>query len=223
MRFDLHVHTNHSHDSLMAPAEIIRAAVRRGLDGLAITDHNTIEGALELRAAAPFMVIVGEEIRTSEGEITGLFLHEPIPAGLTPEQTIAAIREQQGVVLVPHPLDRLRHRSSLEPRTLERMADQLDALEVFNARVILPRDNMLARRFALAHGLAMAAGSDAHAAMEIGQAFVEVDAFDGPAPFLAALRRGRAVGTLTTPFVHFLTRWAKLRRRVSGKRLPGQA
>ena len=218
MRFDLHVHTCHSKDSLMAPDEIIRAVLGRGLDGLAITDHNSIEGALTLRGMAPFLVIVGEEIATREGEIIGLFLREAIPRGLSPEETIAAIREQQGLVYVPHPFDRIR-RNALGARVLERIAQQVDALEVLNARNFLPQDNELARRFAESHGLAMGAGSDGHIPSEIGRAYVEVEPFDGPASFLAALRRGRVVGSLSSPLVHVATTCVKLRRRVSGKRL----
>jgi predicted metal-dependent phosphoesterase TrpH len=215
MRLDLHVHTGRSDDSLMTPAEIIRTTLRRGLDGLAITDHNTIEGALALQEAAPFQVIVGEEIKTTEGEITGLFLRATIPPGLSPEETIAAIREQGGLVYVPHPLDRLRH-SAVGRRTLARIIDRVDVLEVFNARMLFPRYNREARRVAEAHGLAMGAGSDAHLPIEIGRGYVAVEPFDGPASFLAALHRGCATGTLTTPLIHVTTtltrQWHRLAR-----------
>ena len=218
MRLDLHVHTNYSTDSWATLDEIIGAAARRGLDGLAITDHNTIDGALELRETAPFQVIVGEEVGTSEGEIIGLFLQEPIPAGLSPDETIAAIHDQGGLVYVPHPWDRLRRHSALGRSARERLIDQVDVVEVFNARVILSRDNALARELALAHGLAMGAGSDAHMAAEIGSAYVEMEAFHDVASFLAALRRGQVVGRLTSPLVHFQTALAKLHWRAAGKR-----
>ncbi len=208
MRFDLHVHTGHSGDSRMTLDEIIRAVLQRGLDGVAITDHNVIAGALDLRAIAPFHVIVGEEIKTREGEIIGLFLREPIPASLSPEETIAAIREQGGVVYVPHPLDRMR-RSALKRPTLERIAGQLDAIEVFNARNFFAWQNEMARGIALGFGLAMGAGSDAHTPREIGNGYVEIEPFDSPASFLVALRRGRATGRLSGPLVHGLTRLIK--------------
>ncbi len=217
MRLDLHVHTSHSSDSHQTPGEIIAAVQRRGMDGLAITDHNTIAGALELCAMAPFPVIVGEEIKTAEGEITGLFLCRPVPPGLSPEETIAAIREQGGLVYVPHPLDSLR-RSALRRRALERILDQVDVLEVFNARTLVPQHNQQARQLALAHGLAMGAGSDAHVPYEIGRGLVEVEVLDGPASFLAALRRGQATGVLTTPLIHVVTTLTKLRGRVTGRR-----
>ena len=213
MRLDRHVHTYHSSDSRMTPVEIVRAVVRQGLGGLAITDHNSIAGALEVREIAPFVVIVGEEINTAEGEIIGLFLQHAIPPGLSPEETIAAIRQQNGVVYVPHPLDSFR-RSALRRSALERLIGQIDALEVFNARNLLPWDNEHARQLALTRGLAMGAGSDAHTAGEIGNGWVEVEPFTDARSFLTALRRGRAGGVLSSPLVHFATRWTKLRRRL---------
>ncbi len=208
------MHTRWSSDSVTGLAQIIRHVAHKGLDGLAITDHNTIAGALALREAAPFPVIVGEEIATTEGEIIGFFLSRPVPRNLSPEETIAAIREQQGVVYIPHPLDRLR-REAMGRRVLERVIDRVDALEVFNARNLIPQDNALARRMAAAHGLAMGAGSDAHVPYEIGRAFVEIEPFDSPASFLAALHRGRIEGVGTTPLIHILTSVTKAWLRAS--------
>lgn len=217
MRLDLHVHTNSSPDSRMTPADIIRAVQQRGLDGVAVTDHNAMEGALALQAEAPFTVIVGEEIKTTEGEIIGLFLRSPVPKGLSPEETIAAIREQDGIVYVPHPLDRVR-RSAIGRRVLERIAGQVDALEVINSRVLFPHENAAARQLAQQYGLAMGAGSDAHTSIEIGRAYVEVEPFDGAASFLAALRRGRVAGSLSSPFIHVSTSLTKLYHRFQRKR-----
>jgi predicted metal-dependent phosphoesterase TrpH len=211
MRIDLHVHTYYSDDSLMKPAEVIRTVQRLGLDGVAITDHNTITGARELQAVAPFLVIVGEEIKTTQGEIIGLFLREPIPRGLSPEETIAAIRQQEAVVYVPHPLDRIRT-SAMGRRALLRIIHQVDALEVFNARILFPRENAQARELALRYGLAMGAGSDAHIASEIGRGYVIMEPFDGPASFLASLTRGEAVGVLTSPLIHVVTSLTKAYR-----------
>ncbi len=215
MRFDLHIHTHHSRDSLSTPAAIVDAVRRRGLSGVAITDHNSLAGALEVGAVAPFTVIVGEEIRTTEGEIIGLFLSREIPARLSPEETITAIHEQGAIACVPHPFDRWR-REAMGRQVLERIADQVDAIEVFNARMLIAQDNALARETALAHGLAMGAGSDAHTPGEIGRAYVEVEAFHDAASFLEALRGGCAQGELSTPFVHGLTTLIKLCRPVAG-------
>jgi len=216
MRFDLHIHTHRSPDSLMQPDEVIKAALRRGLDGVAITDHNTLEGALEVGAVAPIPVIVGEEIRTTEGEIIGLFLSRPIPPRLSPEETVAAIREQGGIVYIPHPFDHYR-REAMGRRTLERIIDGVDAIEVFNARTLIPQDNALAREIAQARGLAMGAGSDAHTPYEVGRAYVEIEPFHNAVSFLTALRRGQVAGELSTPFIHALTTLIKLCRPVAGR------
>jgi predicted metal-dependent phosphoesterase TrpH len=217
MRLDLHVHTHYSPDSITTPAALIQAAQRRRLDGLAVTDHNVIEGALQVQEMAPFPVIIGEEIKTTEGEIIGLFLRERIPPRLSPEETIAAIRQQGGLVYIPHPFDRWR-REAMGRRTLERIIDQVDALEVFNARVLIRQDNALALQVAGAHGLGMGAGSDAHTPYEVGRTYVEIDSFHDPVSFLAALRRGCVVGRLSTPLVHGLTTLAKLCRPFVGAR-----
>src|SRR5206468_3714742 len=140
---------------------------RRGLDVLTITDHNRIEGALELAELAPFKVIVGEEVRTREGEIIGLFIEEFIPPHLSPEETIHEIKRQGGVVYVPHPFDRVR-RSVIKRDALFRVAPLVDALEVLNARCHISSDNAAAVAFAVERGLLQGAGSDAHTAFEVG-------------------------------------------------------
>lgn len=213
VRVDLHTHTHFSPDSNARIDDIIAAVRRRNLTAIAVTDHNRIEGALRLRDLAPFDVIVGEEIKTTEGEIIGLFLEQLVPARLSPEETIVRIREQGGVVYVPHPFDRVRRASALRRKALVRLKDQIDALEVINSRVTLPWDNWQAERFCRKHGLLRGAGSDAHLPREIGQAWVELAPFADAQGFLAGLREGRAVGRLSTPLVHLATRWLKIRRR----------
>ncbi len=212
VRFDLHTHTRFSADSTAELSDIIAAVRRRGLDGIAVTDHNLIEGALRLRDVAPFTVIIGEEVRTREGEIIGLFLSEAVPPDLTPEETVERIEAQGGIVYVPHPFDRIRP-SHLKAAALLRVLPSVDAVEVINSRTTLPWDNWRAERFARKHALPRGAGSDAHLPREIGQAWVEVPAFTGPSEFLISLRQGRAIGRLSTPLVHVATRLVKLRRR----------
>jgi predicted metal-dependent phosphoesterase TrpH len=214
MKIDLHVHTTYSGDCLTSFEAIIEVCRRRGLS-VAITDHNRIEGALAFREVAPFPVIVGEEVQTLEGEIIGLFLEEGIPRDLSPEETIARIKEQGGLVYIPHPMDRVR-RSVLRREALERITDQVDAIEVFNARVTFPADNEAARRFAQEHGLPQGAGSDAHTPWEIGRAYVEMEPFNDPQEFLRHLAQGRVVGRLSNPLVHLVTTWAKLYKRLRG-------
>ena len=209
MKVDLHVHTCYSKDSLTSLEAIIETCQRRGLDKVAITDHNTITGALALREMAPELVIVGEEIKTPAGEFIAYFLEEEIPRGLSPQETIARIRAQGGVVGVSHPLDRLR-REAMRWANLMEIIDQVDALEAFNARTIFPADNRRAEELARQRGLLVTAGSDAHTAAEIGQAYVEMPPFNDKEGFMQSLAQGRIVGRLSRPWTHFISTYAKL-------------
>jgi predicted metal-dependent phosphoesterase TrpH len=195
LRIDLHSHSAWSGDSRATLREIIDAAVAADIDALALTDHDAIEGALQLAAMAPFQVIVGEEVMTSEGEIIGLFLTDWVPPGRSPEETVEAIHEQGGLVYVPHPFDRVRSSSTLRPPALQRIALSVDIVEVYNARCLLGQFNRQAAAFAAEHGLARGAGSDAHRAAHIGMALVEVPAFDGTAHgLLRSLADGEVQG-----------------------------
>lgn len=205
MKIDLHTHTRCSKDSLNQYDRIIEAVQRAGLDGIAVTDHNTFEGALEMQRRAPFIVIPGEEIKTTRGEIIGLFLSDEIPPGLTPLDTIDRIHGQGGLVYVPHPFDEVRG-SRLARPALAEITPRIDILEVFNARNALPRFNSRAREYAAGHGLLAGAGSDAHTYGEYGRAYVEVPSFDGPTDFLEAMRQGTWHGRLSGPLVHARTR-----------------
>ncbi len=208
-KVDFHVHTCYSKDSRTPLEAVIEACRKRGLDKVAITDHNTIAGALALQKMAPDLVIVGEEIKTEVGEIIAYFLEEEVPKGLPLQEAIARVRQQGGVVGVPHPLDRLR-REAIGLTHLLTIIEQVDLLEVFNARTIFPADNRRALELARQHGLLATAGSDAHIAREIGQAYVEMPPFNDKDEFLRSLAQGRVVGSLTTPFTHLASTWAKL-------------
>ena len=192
--------------------QVLLWANRRQLGALAITDHNTIAAALALRELSPIPIIVGEEIRTTRGEIIGLFLQEEIPPDLSPAETVRRIREQGGLVYVPHPCDRVRS-SALEPEALREIIAQVDVLEVLNARVTLPSDNRQAEDLARAHHLRMGAGSDAHQAYEIGRAYVEMPPFEDAAGFMQSLSQGQVMGGLSSPLVHFGSTWAKLAKK----------
>ena len=183
-----------SGDSTTTPDELERAVAAAGIDVLCITDHNAIAGAVELQDRLPCRVVVGEELRTSAGELIGLFLHERVPMGVTAVEAANAIRDQGGLVYVPHPFDPMRRNLS-EAVLVDLVARGLvDAIEVLNAKTSLASLNARAAAFADAHGLAHGAGSDAHVPDAVGAAFVEVPDFDGPAGLLDALHRGRVVG-----------------------------
>src|SRR5713226_6792033 len=140
IRADLHSHTHFSRDGLTTPERYVDRAVATGITCAAVSDHNNIDGANAVRRLAPFKVIISEEIRSTEGEIIGYFLHDPIPKRMTPEETVRAIREQRGIVGVPHPFDRFRD-SPLTLDALNRIVDDVDVIEVFNARNLVQRDN----------------------------------------------------------------------------------
>jgi len=213
IRADLHNHTHFSPDSILSPQRFVERARRRGLDCIAVTDHDTLRGAPAVReaaVAAGLRVIVGEEIRTAEGEVLGLFLDEEVPRGLSPEETIERVKAQGGLAGVPHPYDHLR--SALNSGALARVVDRLDFIEALNARMVFASNNDEARDYALKHSLPMSAGSDAHSPLEVGRVYVEMPDFNDPRSFLDSLRAGRLVGRLSSPLVHLISRYAVLRR-----------
>jgi predicted metal-dependent phosphoesterase TrpH len=213
MKVDFHVHTCYSKDSLTSLEAVMEACRKQCLDKVAITDHNTIAGAWALLDMAPDLVIVGEEIKTDVGEIIAYFLEEEVPKGLPVREAIARVREQGGVVGVPHPLDRLR-REAMGLTHLLTIIEQVDLLEVFNARTTFPSDNRRALDLTREWGLLATAGSDAHIAWEIGRAYVEMPAFNDKDEFLRSLARGQIVGRLTNPLIHLASTWAKLIKRL---------
>jgi predicted metal-dependent phosphoesterase TrpH len=212
-KVDFHVHTCYSGDSFTSLEEVIEACRKQGLDKVAITDHNTIAGALALSKMAPDLVIVGEEIKTDVGEIIAYFLKEEVPKGLPVREAIARVRQQGGVVGVPHPLDRLR-REAMGLTHLLTVIEQVDLLEAFNARTTFPSDNRRALDLAHEWGLLATAGSDAHIAWEIGHAYVEMPAFNDKEECLRSLAQGQIIGRLTTPLIHFASTWAKFIKRL---------
>lgn len=209
IKVDLHVHTYHSPDSLATPGDILRWAQRHDIDVVAITDHDTIAAAVEMRRRWPGSVIVGEEIKTNRGEIIGLFLNEEVPTGLSPAETIRCIRDQDGLVYVPHPMDRMRG-SALSLDALLDVVDDVDVIEVFNARVTVAADNRLADEFALSRGLLRGAGSDAHHPAEVGRAYVEMLPFATPQDFLYAIRSALIRGRIASPLVHLGSTYARV-------------
>ncbi|MCC7353734.1 MAG: PHP domain-containing protein, partial [Anaerolineae bacterium] len=139
-KVDLHCHTRHSRDSLTEPVKLLAAIRSKGLDKVAITEHNNLRGALALHALAPELVIVGEEIRTQKGELIAYFVTEEVPRGLSLEETIARLRAQGAVISVPHPCDALRG-SAIGEANLLAIIEQVDAVEIWNARCLRPEDN----------------------------------------------------------------------------------
>ena len=216
LKADLHIHTKYSGDCSTPLEKIINRCLEIGINCIAIADHGTIEGALKMQRIAPFKVIVAEEILTPHGEIMGMFLKETIPSGLSVEQTISQIRAQGALVNIPHPFDIFRP-SALDSGIIEEIVDQIDAVEVFNAREPFRKPSAKAQAFAQKYDIPGTVGSDAHTIGEIGNAYVEMPEFNGRDDFLQALRAGKVMGHGTTPLIHFVTAWEKLKRKLKGQ------
>jgi predicted metal-dependent phosphoesterase TrpH len=194
VRVDCHLHTVTSGDSVLTLDQLAERASEAGLDVVCVTDHNVTSAAV---AAAErdlgVRVIVGEEIRTSRGDVIGLFLTERIPYVLPLPEVISRIRAQGGLVYVPHPFDPAR--SSLGPALPGMCTDgAVDIIEVFNAKIADQAQNDRAARIAGKFALPGGAGSDAHDATGVGAAYLEMADFDGPASFLAGLASARVTG-----------------------------
>jgi dephospho-CoA kinase len=209
VRVDMHVHTRLSFDCRSRPDAVVARAVARGLSRVCITDHNEIEAALALAERHPDHVIPGEEVKTAEGvDIIGLFLREWIPKGTPARETCERIRDQGGLVYMPHPFAGGKGGGG---RILEEVADLVDIVEGFNARIHQPSLNDRARSWAAERGLPLGAGSDAHTLSEIGNGYVEMDAFrNDAASFLAALRGATVHGREASRLVHVASTLAKL-------------
>ncbi len=223
---DLHCHTSASFDCLAVPVRVAQAAVTRGLTHLALTDHDRIDGALRAREAAPagLTVIVGEEVKTSGGDLICLFLREAIPPGLSPVAAIERARAQGGLVGIPHPFD--RHRGSLAKveGAMAELAPLVDWVEAYNARVVFSGGNEQAAAFALEAGLPGVAVSDAHSVLEVGVACTRLRGDVGTAAGLRAALAGAEIQPgRATYLVRGVTPLAKLIQRLRGNRRVGPA
>ena len=194
VRVDCHLHTVASGDAVTTLDLLAERVAREKIDVVCITDHNVVSAAV---AAAGLLggarVIVGEEIRTQAGEVTGLFLAERVPYVLPAAEAIGRIRDQGGLVYLPHPFDPARGSLGAEAGRL--CADGMaDIVEVFNAKIADQSLNAMAAELAARWGLPGGAGSDAHDPAGVGAAYLEMPDFDGPAAFLTSLRSAHVVG-----------------------------
>ncbi len=212
LHVEFHSHTNASKDSVTQPADLIASARRRGIDRLIITDHNTIAGASAAQTLDPELIIIGEEIMTTRGEILASFVSDEIPAGLTPQETIQRLRDQGAFVSVSHPFDKLRSGGWEEADLLE-ILPFVDAIEVFNSRCMFPRFNREARRFAEMHNIAGTVGSDAHATFEVGRSLMRLESFEGPDEMRKVIRSGQPITKWSPPWFHFTSRYAVVTKK----------
>jgi len=195
VRVDLHLHSHYSHDGRSSLEELIQRCTECGLDRIALTDHNTVEGAEALAKLVPELAIVGEEAKTREGEVIGLFIKSRLPPYLPPEDVMDMIHDMGGLTYMPHPLD--PHRAHFSPQRIVELADRIDIIETYNAWCD-PAANEAAARLASDLGKVSATGSDAHAARELGRSWMEMDAYTTPQDFLEKLGRARHVITASS-------------------------
>jgi predicted metal-dependent phosphoesterase TrpH len=195
LRVDLHLHSLYSHDGRSSLDELIDRAREFGLDRLALTDHNVVEGALALAQLAPQLAIVGEEAKTLEGEVIGLFITARIPPYRKPEEAMDLIHDMGGLVYVPHPLD--RNRSHFRPERIVELANRIDIVETYNPWCDAAA-NQAAAKLANDLGKVAATGSDSHAAHELGRSWMEMEEYEGVQDFLEKLKYARHVVTASS-------------------------
>jgi predicted metal-dependent phosphoesterase TrpH len=212
---DLHVHTFYSPCSLLSFEDILRECKKKKIGGLALTDHNRIDGALRFKKETSFPTIIGEEITTESGEISGLFLDEAIPKGISLVKAVSAIKEQGGLVYLPHPLDRTR--KGLDRESIESIRADIDIIETFNSRTWLSGIEKEMQLFAKANNILQVAASDAHTPQELGRGLISVEHFPhSPQDFLELLGRGKILKKERSPYLRrsFDTWGAKLLHRL---------
>ena len=213
LKLEFHCHSYASKDSLMLPVDLITAARRKGIDRVVITDHNSTAGAREAQAFDPELIILGEEIMTTRGEILAAFVQQEIPARLSPRETIARLKEQGAFISVSHPFDELREGGWLERDLLE-ILPFVDAIEVYNSRCMFPRFNRRAQEFARRHDIPGTVGSDAHAAFEVGRSTLQLEPFTD-AEGLRRVIRGAKMQVKWSPWwFHLVSRYASNRKKI---------
>lgn len=211
LKYDFHLHSRYSRDGTITPREIMRIAKKRGLDGIAITDHDTIKGGMDALKNKPegLDVICGAEIKTDRGDVIGLFLSDEITT-VEHLEVIDQIRAQGGVAIVPHPFDSMRGSAFW---LTDRDSGKIDAVEVLNARCIFKRSNAMANTYADTYGLSRVGGSDAHFGAEIANAGTLVP--EGEDVREAILKkRTMAYGRCSMPLFHVFTTALLVERRV---------
>jgi predicted metal-dependent phosphoesterase TrpH len=210
---EFHCHTIASKDSLTPPRKLVSEARRKGLRRLIISDHNSIVGAKEAQAIDPELVIVGEEIMTTQGEILASFVTEEIPAGLPPMEVIQRLKDQGAFISVSHPFDQMRAGGWREPDLLE-ILPYVDAIEVYNSRCMKKSFNQQAKLFAEKHNIPGTVGSDAHAAFELGRSVLKLEPFIGPDELRRVIRSGQPVTQWSPPWFHLTSRYATVTKKL---------
>ncbi|MCX6772838.1 MAG: PHP domain-containing protein [Candidatus Micrarchaeota archaeon] len=220
-RADLHMHTCHSIDSLSRVEDVLAAAVKAGLNAIAITDHNETEGAFEAQKIAkahklPLQIIIGEEVMCKEGDLLVYFLKRRIAPGPL-AQVLKEVKRQGAVCSSAHPYDFTRGGIPLDNLPAS-ILKQIDCIETFNCRAMLKGMNEKAAAAAVRFNKPQLAGTDSHHPSELGGAYVEFSGISAltPSTLLTALRK--IIGKVAPTHVKIFTRYAVLRNRLAGRK-----
>lgn len=213
VKVDLHCHTEFSSDSIVSAEEMIRTRKRKGLDKIAITDHNTIAGALIAKELDPDGIIVGEEINTLQGELIAYYVKEEIPPDLSAEETIKELKKQGAYISVSHPFDKTRGRYWTE-ESLLKIIDDIDAVEGFNSRVLTHSKNVQALEFAKRNNISFTVGSDSHSRYELGRAYMTITDFSDAEGLRQALKTPDAKFRYSPVWVRLFSRYANLMHKL---------
>ncbi len=214
LRVELHMHTRFSKDSLVRIPRLLEHCKKIGLDRIAITDHNSIDGALRAKQLAPDQVIVGEEIETTQGELLGYFLEEWVPPGLEPLDAIRRLKAQGAVISLAHPFDTTRSQH-WSKESLTAILPHIDAIETFNARCLTNVPNQNAAIFARKNALLETVGSDAHSLWEVGRATMQMSMFNDAASFRESLKTALQFTRLSPAVVHLFSRYAVFYKKLN--------
>lgn len=216
-RADLHIHTCYSMDCESPLDKILERCSKLKIDCLAVADHGTIRGAIELASRTSIRIIVAEEVLTPEGEIMGLFLSEQVPSPIDLKLAIKIIKEQGGLVCIPHPYDKGRGGSSMKHDAIKRIIDQVDLIEIFNSRSIPVDSCRQASTLAEKHNLPGSAGSDAHTINEIGKTYLKMPEFSDQFSFKESLKQAQIYSHYSGSFVHIFSSISSIKKRLLQK------
>ncbi|MDO9546089.1 MAG: PHP domain-containing protein [Pelolinea sp.] len=209
---ELHCHSIYSHDSSNQLEDLIQTARERGIERLAITDHNTIAGALLAKKLAPELIVVGEEVHTERGELIGYYMKEEIPRGLSVKETLRRFKDQGAFISIPHPFDLWRH--GWRSEELLELLPEVDAVEVLNARCLLKVHNINALAFSKKYNKPMLAGSDAHTLLEVGLAVTRLPVFNSAEEMRVSVEESQIDGRMLSVGDHLKTSlqvgWSKM-------------
>jgi predicted metal-dependent phosphoesterase TrpH len=218
---ELHTHSCHSYDGRDPVERLLERGAAVGLDAMAVTDHDAVEGSHEAVERAPeygLVAIPGLEVTSDAGHVLGLGVEDLVPAGLSFGETVDRIHDREGIAVVPHPFQ--TSRSGVLSNITEDELAAADAIEIYNSRLLTGRANRRAERFARRRGLPMTAGSDAHIAEMVGRAVTHVDTDERSAgAILDAIREGRtSVEGRRTPFyISFRQAAGGVKRRMTSR------